>query len=241
MGDQITLGASDFVKVNITNSKTESVVFEKKFPKDISVADLKNKLEILTGGCAATMQVELYNGDNLVCKLDNNDALVGSFPIEDGMRFHVIDNFQLFTETVEKFDLTEEQYNQKEDSLRSFLKKNKLGKYNEEEMKKIEEKRREAAEEEARKAAECKVGLRCQVTTKNQPRRRGVIMFNGEVEGKKGVLIGVKFDEPLGVNDGSLEGKRYFECEPKYGSFVTPAAVEVGDFPPEETGLEDEI
>lgn len=41
MGDQITLGASDFVKVNITNSKTESVVFEKKFPKDISVADLK--------------------------------------------------------------------------------------------------------------------------------------------------------------------------------------------------------
>lgn len=109
------------------------------------------------------MQVELYNGDNLVCKLDNNDALVGSFPIEDGMRFHVIDNFQLFTETVEKFDLTEEQYNQKEDSLRSFLKKNKLGKYNEEEMKKIEEKRREAAEEEARKAAECKVGLRCQV------------------------------------------------------------------------------
>lgn len=29
-------------------------------------------------------------------------------------------------------------------------------------------------------------------------------MFNrGELEGKKGIFIGVKFDEPLGVYDGS--------------------------------------
>lgn len=241
MSGDLKLSTSDFVKVNVTNSKTDNVVFEKKFPKDISVLDLKNKLEVITGGCAGTMQIDLYNGDNLVCKIDNNDALVGSYPIEDGMRFHVNDNFLFITENVEKFDLTDEQYEQKQDSLRSFLKKNKLGKYNEEEMKKLEEKKKKQAEEEEEKIKLCTIGSRCQVTVKGQPRRRGVIMFNGTVEGKRGVLIGVKFDEPLGSNDGSLDGKRYFECEPKYGSFVSPAAVEVGDFPPEDSGLEDEI
>lgn len=148
--------------MNIINSKTDSVVFERKFPKHCGLEEQTFDRR-MCNNASRTFHIPTVKLQSFVCKLDNNDALVGSFPIEDGMRFHVIDNFQLFTETVEKFDLTEEQYNQKEDSLRSFLKKNKLGKYNEEEMKKIEEKRREAAEEEARKAAECKVGLRCQV------------------------------------------------------------------------------
>lgn len=121
----------------------------------------QNKLEIITGGNSGTMQLELYNGDNFVCKLDNNNAPLGFYPIENGMRIHVIDNFIFAAENVEKFELTEQQYNKKEDSLRNFLRKNRLGKYNEEEMRKIEENRKKLADEEKQKAEKCTVGSRC--------------------------------------------------------------------------------
>uniref|UniRef100_A0A6B2EJ69 Putative tubulin-specific chaperone b tubulin folding cofactor b n=1 Tax=Phlebotomus kandelakii TaxID=1109342 RepID=A0A6B2EJ69_9DIPT len=240
MGESVKIITSDFVKVNVTNSKTDAVVFERKFPKNLTILDLKNKLEVVTGGCSASMKLELYNGDKLVCKMDSNESLLGSYPIEDGMRIHVIDDFLLMsTEDVEKFNLTEQQYSQRTDTVKNFLKTNKLGKYDEEEMKRLEEKKREAAAREARLVREITVGSRCQVTVSGQPRRVGTVMFNGEIEGKNKIMIGVKFDEPLGVNNGSVNGKRYFDCQPKYGSFVAPSAVTIGDFPAEPDELDE--
>jgi len=228
------------VTVNVSNSQNDTVSFEKKFPKSLTVAELKSKLEIMTGGNAGTMHLELYSGEKFISKLDGNDSPLGSFPIEDGMRIHVIDNF-VFDQNVPKFELTPDQYEQRQESLRSFLKSNKLGKYNEEEMKKLDEQKQQQAAAEQKLIDQAKVGLRCRVSTKGKPTRLGTIRFNGQLDGKKGTFIGVQFDEPLGNNDGSVEGKRYFECPPKYGSFVAPTAVEVGDFPPEEFELDDEI
>lgn len=241
MGDGIKIITSDFIKINISNSKNNSVSFEKKFPKNITIADLKNKLEIITGGCASTMAIELFDGDRLVCKVDNNSALLGSYPIEDAMRLHVTDTFLFINENVEKFELTDQQYNQKQDSVKNYLKTNKLGKYNEEEMKKLEEKKKQALEDQNKKTALCTVGSRCRVTVKGKPTRLGTVMYNGELDGKAGTYIGVKYDEPLGVNDGSIDGKRYFDCQLKYGGFVSPLNVEVGDYPPEISELDEEI
>ena len=50
----------------------------------------KAKLELISGGSAASMKLEVYDKENkLVCKLDNDDALLGSHQVDDGMRIHV--------------------------------------------------------------------------------------------------------------------------------------------------------
>lgn len=148
------------------------------------------------------MQLELYNGDRFIQNLNNDDAMLGYYPITDGMRIHVIDSF-LFDQNVPKFELTTEQYDQRSESLRSFLKSNKLGKYNEEEMKKIEEQRQQQQILEEQVIKEAVIAARCKVVSKGKPTRFGTVMYNGQLEGKKGTFIGVKYDEPLGTNDGT--------------------------------------
>ena len=49
-----------------------------------------------------------------------------------------------------RFRLSEEEYEKKGDTLRSFLQRNRLGKYNEEEMSKMKEQQQKELEDEAK-------------------------------------------------------------------------------------------
>ena len=43
--------------------------------------------------------------------------------------------------------------------------------------------------------------------------------------------VGVQYDEPVGKNDGTVKGKRLFECPPNFGGFLRPDKLDVGDYP----------
>lgn len=72
--------------------------------------------------------------------------------------------------------------------------------------------------------------------------RRGTISYIGpvaEIPGGIGSWIGITLDEPTGKNDGSVKGKRYFQCPNNCGVFVRPERCEAGDFPPLDLDDED--
>ncbi|XP_052866456.1 restin homolog isoform X3 [Anopheles cruzii] len=49
--------------------------------------------------------------------------------------------------------------------------------------------------------------------------RQGQIVYIGDTHFAPGEWAGVVLDEPNGKNDGSVAGKRYFQCEPRKGVF----------------------
>ncbi|XP_065890295.1 CAP-Gly domain-containing linker protein 3-like isoform X2 [Dysidea avara] len=55
--------------------------------------------------------------------------------------------------------------------------------------------------------------------TSRQP-KVGTLRFFGATEFASGTFAGVELDDPVGKNDGSLGGIRYFTCTPKHGIFA---------------------
>ncbi|XP_044756069.1 tubulin-folding cofactor B [Coccinella septempunctata] len=232
----------DFVNLQISTSKNDISFSEKRFPKGITVADLKSKLELMTGGSCSTMQLEVFDKDDkFVCGLTDDNQLLGAYPVDCGMRLHVVDKFLLKNELesgdIEKFELSDEQYSKKSDTVRSFLQRNKLGQYNADNKEK-----KEKLEAEEKSLAENLVcNSRCKVTIPNASPRLGTIKYVGKVEGLAGFWVGIHYDEPLGKHNGMYNGKQYFECPDKYGAFVKPFSVTMGDFPEEDYDLNEEL
>jgi tubulin-folding cofactor B len=134
---------------------------------------------------------------------------------------------------VAKYELPPDEYEKKTDSVLAWKKAQKLGRFDPA-APSLEQAKLQAFETEIKNRG-IEVGKRCRVGGQNT--KRGVVMYVGEVEeipGGAGKWIGVKLDEPVGRNDGSLAGgKRYWgkDGDPKSGVFVRPERVEVGDWP----------
>uniref|UniRef100_A0A3B4YC22 Tubulin folding cofactor B n=1 Tax=Seriola lalandi dorsalis TaxID=1841481 RepID=A0A3B4YC22_SERLL len=233
MDGQVTIVTNPTVNVRLT-STIISFETQRRFNRGISVAELKRtqqkshhhhfKIWLLTAvlPCNNNEMLKYLPMDYLV--IDRSGGQMGEFTD---------------VSKVEKFELSDEAYDKKTDSARSFMKKQRVGRFNEEEVAK--KKADLAAREEEQKAAAdaISVGSRCQVHVPGQPTKVGTVMYVGTADFKPGFWVGVKYDEPLGKHDGIVEGKRYFDCENKYGAFVKPLSVTVGDFPEEDYGLDE--
>jgi len=68
-------------------------------------------------------------------------------------------------------------------------------------------------------------GDRVSVSSSAGPAKTGVLRYLGHTDFASGEWAGVELDEPLGKNDGTVAGKRYFRCPPNYGLFSPPHKV----------------
>lgn len=60
--------------------------------------------------------------------------------------------------------------------------------------------------------------------------RKGTVQYVGESKFAPGIWYGIELDRPVGKNDGSVSGERYFQCKPKHGVFAPLSRIQkLGD------------
>ncbi|KAM0359307.1 hypothetical protein HYE67_008245 [Fusarium culmorum] len=216
---------------------------ERRITPSWSISQLKTKLETVTGvppGCQRLSLKPTAGAEAIAIEAPNeDDTHLSNFPLAPYAELHVIDTRPPAsrinlndTAGVDKYVMPEEEYEKKSDSVLAWKKAQKLGRFDPDapshEQAKLSALDREVA---TRGIA---VGRRCRVG--GEDTRRGVIQYVGEVKeipGGLGSWVAVKLDEPVGKNDGSIAGTRYWgePSDLKHGVFVRPERVEVGDFP----------
>lgn len=232
------------VTVNVACSSTK-VGSERRFDKALTISALKGKLEMIVGASAGHQKLRLEDHTGaVICTLDNNEAMLGAYPVEDYMTIYVVDGSPNDTSNqfenlslVDKQDMSEDEYGKLSNSVRAFKMRNKMGRFDPNYHADQEKIQAEKDAEGEDKASEIPVGARCEVDYGGK--KRGDVMYVGKPEFATGWWVGVKYDEPMGKNDGTVKGQRYFQCPPRFGHFVRPANVAVGDYP--EIDLFDEL
>ncbi|XP_022181784.1 CAP-Gly domain-containing linker protein 1-like isoform X2 [Myzus persicae] len=73
-------------------------------------------------------------------------------------------------------------------------------------------------------SSDLKIGDRV-IISSGQGSKLGVLRYRGATQFAPGEWCGIELDDPLGKNNGTVEGIRYFECEDKFGLFTPIAKV----------------
>ncbi|CRK30841.1 hypothetical protein BN1723_014429, partial [Verticillium longisporum] len=225
------------VPLYVISANTSS---ERRITPAWSISTLRSKLEHITGVPPSSQKLSLKTpaGSQPIEAADEDAVTLTSYPLAPYAELHVVDTRPInaqpnFDDTsVEKFVLPVEEYEKKTDSVLAWKKAQKLGRFDPDapshEQAKVEAFERDIQQRGIAAGRRCRVG--------GDDTRRGVIKYVGEVPaipGGAGPWVGVHLDEPVGKNDGSIQGTRYWgeESALKHGVFVRPERVEVGDWP----------
>lgn len=273
------------IVVDLTHSNLQQRHIEVRFHLSDTLADLRHRIYQTTGtpDCDQILQVFDENAGGRMTTQITPDVPdhtpLASILLQRGMRVHCIDTNPYSksangaledTRLVEKFRLTDEQYQARPHTLRRWAQQQKQDNPN---FSLRTHAQQHAALQHARKCHQqgmplpegfvvkedgtvqaveslssllssqnvydetsvqhATIGSRCQV---HPGGRRGQVAWIGQFvqkSNKPGWWIGVALDEPLGNNDGSCDGVRYFTPAggDRHGCFARGPNVEVGDFP----------
>ncbi|KAF2736887.1 hypothetical protein EJ04DRAFT_542279 [Polyplosphaeria fusca] len=221
---------------------------ERRVTPSWSIAHLKARLEPITGIPAASQRLSLRVGSQdpvEVTAADEEQTQLAAFALQPYADLTVIDTRPAFARTdfsdvsaVEKYSMPSAEYETRTDSVLAWKKAQKLGRFDPS-APSIEQHKIQAIEREIEER-----GLTLSSRVRLLPEsdaRRGTVSYIGpvpEIPGL-GAWIGVTLDEPTGKNDGSVKGKKYFECGNNCGVFVRPERCEAGNFPQLDMGDED--
>jgi len=242
--------AAGSLRMDVTHSNLEQRWHDILFHDEQTVMQVKEKL-YRHGGTSVAFQ-ELYlrraPGDTIFMADDNKT--LSYYGARNDMEIHIkdLDPHSISAHggledvsQVEKYVMADEEYDKIKNSVRAVRKQREA------EAAAEAARRKEAGEDLGQElggypagptpydmspeeiAAAFPIDGRCEV---DPGARRGAISFAGPIDGKPGTWIGIRLDEPQGNNDGTKNGRRYFECPgPKYGVFAKPENVRVGDYP----------
>lgn len=183
------------VKLFVSSDNAKS---ERRFEKSITILTLKEKLEAITGIAASSMSLVLYNSMKQSIPLENSKMLGYYSPVDYDTLIVNCTSKEKFVNyndlsNVEKFELSQQEYEERRDSVLEYKKKHKIGRFSE--TKNVKD-----FSTEEKLMENIKVGDRC-ITTDDI--KKGTVMFIGTVEFKEGPWVGIGLDEPLGKHDGT--------------------------------------
>ncbi|KAI8463710.1 MAG: CAP Gly-rich domain-containing protein [Monoraphidium minutum] len=243
--------ADSTVLMHIAHNHLKARFPEIRLDMHMTVGAVKAKINTHTGTSPDSMQLALKDENGrLVAALDDDSRKLGFYSPRNGWTLQVTDTdgsslsaqgWLDDVSKVQKYMISDEDYDRRENTYRKY----KAGKVAADPGWTLEKELairagREYVAPEAKaapeddfgeaEAAALEVGARCCV---DPGERRGEIRYVGRVEGlAPGYWVGVALDEPCGRNDGSVKGRRVFECAAGHGALVRPDKVAAGDFPP---------
>jgi len=240
--------AEGLLRVDVTHSNLAQRWHDLKFDGDMSIMQVKEKL-YRHGGTPVCMQ-ELYlrraPGDTILM-MDDCQPLF-AYGARSGMEIHIKDidphSISLHggledVSQVEKYVMADEEYDKMSNTVRAInakrageaaadlQRRRAAGEYCPEDDRMGAPAALDMTPEEI--AAAYPIGGRCECDPGG---RRGTICHAGPIINTKGMWVGVRLDEPQGNNDGTKDGKKYFDCPgDRYGVFAKAENVRHGDYP----------
>ncbi|TVY39725.1 Cell polarity protein [Lachnellula subtilissima] len=214
---------------------SENASSERRITPSWTIGQLKAKLEPVTGIPPLSQKLVLNLGSQQSVSMeaaDEENTQLCVFPLAPYAEIHALAPTTPTRPVCKNTNSRRPSTKRKPTACLPGKKANKLGRFDPD-APSLEQAKLLALENEIKERG-IAVGKRCRVG--GEDAKRGVVMYVGDVEeipGQTGAWVGVKLDEPVGRNDGSLKGKRYWgkEGDAKFGVFVRPERVEIGEWP----------